>query len=83
MILNFATFLEENKYWEEAFRVYEKGVATFGFPHAKPIWTRYLDNFVQRCAALRPAYHLTLDFPFHGPHIADCSPITSPLSLSG
>lgn len=48
MILNFATFLEENKYWEEAFRVYEKGVATFGFPHAKPIWTRYLDNFVQR-----------------------------------
>lgn len=24
MILNFATFLEENKYFEEAFRVYEK-----------------------------------------------------------
>lgn len=48
MILNFGAFLEENKYFEESFRVYEKGVGVFGFPHVKPIWTKYLDKFVAR-----------------------------------
>jgi pre-mRNA-splicing factor SYF1 len=48
MVLNFASFLEENKYFEEAFRVYEKGISSFGFPHVKPLWQRYLDKFVDR-----------------------------------
>lgn len=48
MLLNFCTFLEENQYYEAAFSVYEKGVAMFGYPHVKPIWLRYLDNFVKR-----------------------------------
>ena len=48
IILNYAAFLEENKYFEESFRVYEKGVSAFGFPHAKDIWTNYLTKFVAR-----------------------------------
>ncbi|CAM9403150.1 unnamed protein product [Chrysoparadoxa australica] len=48
MILNFGSFLEENKYFEESFRAYEKGVSVFGFPHVLPIWHRYLDKFVER-----------------------------------
>ncbi|CAN0189661.1 unnamed protein product, partial [Discosporangium mesarthrocarpum] len=48
MVLNFATFLEENKYFEDAFQVYEKGVHMFTFPHVKPLWIRYLEKFVDR-----------------------------------
>ncbi|CAN0043758.1 unnamed protein product, partial [Hapterophycus canaliculatus] len=48
MVLNFASFLEENKYFEDAFRVYEKGVNMFTFPNVKPIWVRYLERFVER-----------------------------------
>ncbi|CAN0465093.1 unnamed protein product, partial [Ectocarpus sp. 12 AP-2014] len=48
MVLNFASFLEENKYFEDAFRVYEKGVSMFSFPNVKPIWIRYLERFVER-----------------------------------
>eukprot|EP00903_Cladosiphon_okamuranus_P006058 g5973.t1 len=48
MVLNFASFLEENKYFEDAFRVYEKGVSMFTFPNVKPIWVRYLERFVER-----------------------------------
>ena len=48
LILNFASFLEENRYFEEAFTVYEKGVGAFRWPHVKPIWHRYLDKFLER-----------------------------------
>ena len=49
IVLNYASFLEEHSYFEEAFRVYEKGAGVFGFPHVKPIWQKYLDKFVARC----------------------------------
>ncbi len=39
---------QENKYWEDSFRVYEKGVAAFKYPHVKDIWQAYLAQFVQR-----------------------------------
>ena len=39
---------QENKFWEEAFQVYEKGVAVFKYPHVKDIWKAYLSQFVQR-----------------------------------
>jgi len=49
-VLNFAAFLEENKYFEEAFASYEKGLGLFYFPqkHAKPVWDTYLDKFHER-----------------------------------
>ena len=49
-MLNYSTFLEENKYFEESFTVFEKGIATFKWPHVKPLWHRYLDQFIARYA---------------------------------
>ena len=48
LVLNFAIFLEENQYYEEAFTVYEKGIGVFRWPHVKPIWHQYLDKFLER-----------------------------------
>ena len=49
-ILNLGAYLIENKYFEEAFSAYEKGLALFYFPavHAKPIWSAYLEGFHER-----------------------------------
>jgi pre-mRNA-splicing factor SYF1 len=48
-ILNFATFLLEHSYFEEAFAVYERGIDLFAFPHAsaKLLWKAYLEAFVK------------------------------------
>ena len=48
MVLNYARVLEERSYFEEPFKVYEKGVALFTFPHVKEIWLQYLVKFVER-----------------------------------
>lgn len=49
MVLNFAAYLEENKYFEESFRVYERGLSLFPtFPYANEIWQAYLTKFVKR-----------------------------------
>jgi pre-mRNA-splicing factor SYF1 len=50
VIVNYATFLEENKYWEESFKVYERGIELFSFPIAFEIWNIYLSKFVKRYA---------------------------------
>ena len=48
MVLNYAAYLKENKYMEDAFRTYERGVSLFKYPHVRDIWTAYLTDFVQR-----------------------------------
>lgn len=58
IIINFASWLEENKHWEESFKIYEKGnlgygchsigVASFSFPHVFDIWVGYLTKFIER-----------------------------------
>ena len=48
IIINYASFLEENKYFEESFRVYERGVELFGYPIAFEIWNLYLTKFIAR-----------------------------------
>ncbi|EJD05741.1 spliceosome complex protein [Fomitiporia mediterranea MF3/22] len=48
IIINYAAFLEENKYYEESFKVYERGVELFTFPVAFEIWNIYLSKFVKR-----------------------------------
>lgn len=48
IIVNYAAFLEENKYFEEAFKVYERGVELFTYPVAFEIWNVYLSKFVKR-----------------------------------
>jgi pre-mRNA-splicing factor SYF1 len=48
IVLNYAAFMLEHKFFEEAFRVYERGIALFKYPHVKDIWTTYLTQFVAR-----------------------------------
>eukprot|EP01117_Protostelium_nocturnum_P018956 TRINITY_DN805_c0_g1_i2.p1 TRINITY_DN805_c0_g1~~TRINITY_DN805_c0_g1_i2.p1 ORF type:complete len:352 (+),score=124.01 TRINITY_DN805_c0_g1_i2:497-1552(+) len=47
-IVNYASFLEENRYFEESFKAFEKGVSIFKFPHNFDIWITYLTKFVER-----------------------------------
>lgn len=48
IIINYAMLLEDNKYFEDAFKVYERGVKIFKYPHVKDIWVTYLMKFVKR-----------------------------------
>ncbi|RNA33394.1 Pre-mRNA-splicing factor SYF1 [Brachionus plicatilis] len=48
IIINYGIFLEENNYFEEAFRAYEKGIALFKWPVVYDIWLRYLTKFIAR-----------------------------------
>jgi pre-mRNA-splicing factor SYF1 len=48
IILNYASYLEDHHHFEEAFKVYEKGVDIFKFPYCLDIWLIYLSKFVQR-----------------------------------
>ncbi|EFJ51030.1 hypothetical protein VOLCADRAFT_103670 [Volvox carteri f. nagariensis] len=48
VILNYALFLTEQKAFEDAFKVYERGIALFKYPHVKDIWSAYLAAFVDR-----------------------------------
>ncbi|XP_047948131.1 pre-mRNA-splicing factor SYF1-like [Salvia hispanica] len=48
IIINYAMLLEEHKYFEDSFKVYERGVKIFKYPHVKDIWVTYLSKFVKR-----------------------------------
>ncbi|KAF5386776.1 hypothetical protein D9615_001669 [Tricholomella constricta] len=48
IIVNYAAFLEENAYFEESFKIYERGVELFTFPISFEIWNIYLSKFVKR-----------------------------------
>ncbi|KAF7112370.1 hypothetical protein RHSIM_RhsimUnG0236300 [Rhododendron simsii] len=48
IITNYAMLLEEHKFFEDAFKVYERGVKIFKYPHVKDIWVTYLSKFVKR-----------------------------------
>ncbi|KAH9934833.1 uncharacterized protein B0H18DRAFT_1082601 [Fomitopsis serialis] len=48
LIVNYAAFLEENKYYEESFKVYERGTELFTFPVSFEIWNIYLAKFTKR-----------------------------------
>ncbi|UZJ57202.1 hypothetical protein CBS101457_006522 [Exobasidium rhododendri] len=52
-IINFANFLEENKYFEESYKVYERGIEVFTYPVAFEIWNIYLSKFVKRYGATK------------------------------
>jgi len=48
LILAYARLLEDRKYFEEAFKVYERGIKAFSWPHLNDIWLTYLSRFVER-----------------------------------
>ncbi|KAL8742494.1 MAG: hypothetical protein Q9190_005027 [Brigantiaea leucoxantha] len=47
-VVNFANLLEENKYFEESFKVYERGLDLFSYPVAFELWNLYLTKAVDR-----------------------------------
>jgi pre-mRNA-splicing factor SYF1 len=49
-ILNFASYLNEHKHFEDSFSAFERGVDLFPFPHdgGRIIWKKYLEAFQSR-----------------------------------
>lgn len=47
-IVNYANLLEENAYFEESFKVYERGIDLFSYPVAFELWNLYLKKAVER-----------------------------------
>lgn len=48
IIINYGMFLEENNYFEDSFRAYEKGISLFKWPNVYDIWNTYLTKFLSR-----------------------------------
>lgn len=48
IIVNYANFLEENKFFEDSYKVYERGIDLFGYPIAFELWNIYLLKFIER-----------------------------------
>ncbi|RXG52302.1 Pre-mRNA-splicing factor SYF1 [Armadillidium vulgare] len=48
IIINYGMFLQENNYFEEAFKAYEKGIALFKWPFVYDLWNTYLTKFLER-----------------------------------
>eukprot|EP00833_Pecoramyces_ruminatium_P009876 jgi/Orpsp1_1/1183908/evm.model.c7180000087180.1 len=48
IIINYATWLEDQKCYEESFKIYERGIDQFGWPVAYEIWNIYLTKFIKR-----------------------------------
>ena len=46
-ILNFAAYLEKMERYEEEFKVFERGVHMFTWPHVYDIWITYISKFVE------------------------------------
>jgi pre-mRNA-splicing factor SYF1 len=47
-VVNFANLLEENEYFEESFKIYERGLDLFSYPVAFELWNLYLTKAVDR-----------------------------------
>lgn len=47
-VINYANFLEENEYFEESFKIYERGISLFGYPIAFELWNIFLIKFTKR-----------------------------------
>jgi pre-mRNA-splicing factor SYF1 len=47
-VVNYANFLEEHNYFEESFKIYERGLDLFTYPVAFELWNLYLTKAVDR-----------------------------------
>ena len=47
-VVNYANFLEAHQYYEESFKVYERGLELFHYPVAFELWNLYLTKAVER-----------------------------------
>jgi pre-mRNA-splicing factor SYF1 len=47
-VVNYANLLEENQYYEDSFKIYERGLDLFSYPVAFELWNLYLTKAVDR-----------------------------------
>jgi len=47
-VVNYASLLEENEYFEDSFKIYERGLDLFSYPVAFELWNLYLQKAVER-----------------------------------
>ncbi|KAI1821670.1 TPR-like protein [Xylaria intraflava] len=47
-VVNYANLMEENKYYEESFKIFERGLDLFSYPVAFELWNLYLTRAVDR-----------------------------------
>ncbi|KAK3379888.1 hypothetical protein B0T24DRAFT_613368 [Lasiosphaeria ovina] len=47
-VVNYANLLEEHKYYEESFKIYERGLDLFSYPVAFELWNLYLTKATDR-----------------------------------
>lgn len=47
-VVNYANMLEENGYFEDSFKIYERGLDLFSYPTAFELWNLYLSKFLKR-----------------------------------
>lgn len=63
-VVNFANLLEENNYYEDSFKIYERGLDLFSYPVAFELWNLYLTKAVDRkigIERLRDLFEQALD----------------------
>lgn len=48
IIVNYANYLEEQDYYEDSFKIYERGLELFKYPIAFELWNIYLTKFIKR-----------------------------------
>ncbi|SCN63493.1 pre-mRNA-splicing factor SYF1, putative [Plasmodium chabaudi chabaudi] len=48
MVLSFANYLYEQKYFNECFKVYEKAISIFHYPYLYPIYVNYINKYIER-----------------------------------
>lgn len=63
-VVNYANLLEENSYFEDSFKVYERGLDLFSYPVAFELWNLYLTKAVDRkigIERLRDLFEQALD----------------------
>ena len=46
--MNYCKFLQQNSFFEEAFRVYERALEVFPWPHCYELWLAYLRHLTER-----------------------------------
>ncbi|KAF2771400.1 hypothetical protein EJ03DRAFT_342184 [Teratosphaeria nubilosa] len=51
-VVNYANLLEENEYYEDSFKIYERGLDLFSYPVAFELWNLYLTKAVDRKIAI-------------------------------
>lgn len=47
-VVNYANLLEENKYFEDSYKIYERGLDLFTYPVAFELWNLYLTKAIER-----------------------------------